>query len=178
MNEYGKELSTQDGLGHDHGRAAPARSRYAHWLIAFFLGVIAACLLLRTDSPLGSLALAQPSSLAGARGVFAFTGQLSKERYGLFMVDVDQGTIWCYELNDRKHLNLVAGRSWRYDRYLEEFNVGEPKPDEVEKMVEDARNRRLQGAGSRSLSPPPSPTAPAKQQTAPQSNPDGAPEDS
>lgn len=106
-------------------------------------------LVLRNDSPLGSLALAQPTSLAGARGVFAFTGQIEKDRYGVFMVDVDQGTLWCYEIAPRsgaKNLNLFAGRSWRYDRYLEQFNCGDVTPKEVEMMVEDERKDRLQQA--------------------------------
>ena len=136
---------SQDGARPtDAGEMPPRRpgsSRLAQWAIAFFLGVIAACLLLRSDVPIGSMALAQPSSLAGARGVFAFTGQISKDRYGVFMVDVDQGTIWCYEVDGSK-MNLFAGRSWRFDRYLERFNEGGVTVDEVEGMVEQQRRTR------------------------------------
>jgi hypothetical protein len=152
----------------------PSRPIFAHWVIAFFLGVIAACLLLRTDVPFGSMALAQPSTLAGARGVFAFTGQISKDRYGVFMVDVDQGTIWCYELTGNSRLDLVSGRLWRYDRYLEEFNIDEPSPIEVERMVEQQRRARAP------VTPPtnPPPSLPQEQQVPPdakEDDPSGAP---
>ena len=114
-------------------------------MIAVFLGIIAACLLLRLDEPMASRALGQPVSQAGARGVFAFTGQLTKNTFGVFMVDVDAGTIWCYEWDGgRGCLRLIAARSWRYDRYLEEFNACDLPPREVERMVEMERARRLQ----------------------------------
>lgn len=129
--------------------AARARgTQLAVWMIAVFLGVIAACLVLRLDEPVASRAFGQSVAQAGARGVFAFTGQLSKHTFGVFMVDVDAGTIWCYEWNEAKGcLKFVAARSWRYDRYLEEFNACELPPKEVESMVEMERARRLQEAG-------------------------------
>lgn len=121
------------------------RSSTAVWLIAVSLLVIAACLVLRLDSPPGGTAMAQPTSLAGARGVFAFTGQLSKGSYGVFMVDVDAGTIWCYECRpDKPDLRLVAGRSWVFDRYLEDFNSNNPSPEQIEAEVEQRRERKLQ----------------------------------
>jgi hypothetical protein len=137
-----------------------SRLNLPQWLTAFFLGVIAACLLLRQDHPLGSVALAQSTAMSGARGVFAFTGQLGKDRFGLFMVDVDQASIWCYEIRG-KDLELMAGRTWRYDRYLENFNVGEQSPADVGKMVEEERKRRLQGA----TVPPPASSDPTTPQS-------------
>lgn len=122
--------------------------RAALWSIVVLLGIIAACLVLRLDEPLGARALAQPVAQAGARGVFAFTGQLSNNSFGVFMVDVDAGTIWCYEWNGAKGcLRLVAARSWRYDRFLENFNSCDPSPKEVERMVEIERSQRLQDVG-------------------------------
>jgi hypothetical protein len=134
------------------GAAGPLPPRIAPvavWLMVGLLGIIAACLVLRLDTPLSGQALAQPIAQAGARGVFAFTGQVTKNTFGVFMVDVDAGTIWCYEWNETKGcLKLLAARSWRYDRYLEQFNVGEPGPQEVERLVEMERAQRLQDAGS------------------------------
>ena len=130
------------------GVGASGASRTAIWLIVAFLGIIAACLVLRLDQPVVNRALAQPVAQAGARGVFAFTGQLSKNTFGLFMVDVDVGTIWCYEWNGVKGcLKLIAARSWRYDRFLENFNSCELPPKEVERMVEMERSQRLQEVG-------------------------------
>ncbi|MCP4593787.1 MAG: hypothetical protein GY842_23895 [bacterium] len=128
-------------------------SRLPHaavWLIAVSLAFIACSQVLDLDAPVANPAFGQAVAHAGARGVFAFTGQVTKNTYGVFMVDVDAGTIWCYEWDEgRGSLRLLAARSWRYDRYLEEFNVGEPTPREVESLVEIERTRRLQEAGAR-----------------------------
>ena len=74
--------------------------------------------------------------MAGARGIYAFTGQLTSKSYGLFMLDVDSGTVWCYEFqraaNGEPQMKLVAARSWISDRYLEEFNVADPVPSAVQ----------------------------------------------
>ena len=128
-------------------QAAPTRG--ATWVIAVSLVVIATCLVLRLDSWGGPTALGQPVSRSGARGIFAFTGQLSQGTFGVFMVDVDTSTLWCYEvLPSKPLLKLVAARSWKYDRYLEEFNIDpDTSPAVIEEMVEQQRQRRLQSAG-------------------------------
>ena len=127
--------------------AADARGRRTHlvlWLIAGLLGVIALELTVRDGGiSLDRAALAQFSNRAGAQGIQAFTGQLDKNTFGLFMLDVEAGTIWCYEFagsrpNDRR-LRLVAAREWLYDRYLRDYNVDEPSPDTVAAMVEHQR---------------------------------------
>jgi hypothetical protein len=79
--------------------------------------------------------------MAGARGVYAFTGPIDRNQYGLFMLDVDQGTIWCYEFateNGVRKLNLMAARAWIYDRYLEQFNT-EPDRDFIRNLVAEQR---------------------------------------
>lgn len=83
-------------------------------------------------------ALAQNPSVAGARGIFAFTGQLDSDRYGLFMIDIEQGTIWVYELEGgggARKLRLAAARTWLYDRYLKDFNCAAPSFREVQELV-------------------------------------------
>ena len=127
------------------------------WLIAGLLAVIAVALIFRGGSPsTTSLALAEPpvpsrAGIEGGRGIYAFTGQLSSRSYGLFMMDTDSGTVWCYEIqspgangaNSQPRLKLLAARSWIFDRYLEEFNTGEPIPSEVREMVQAQREQRL-----------------------------------
>lgn len=112
------------------------------WIIAVVLAFLAG-LLARRDADTGlPAALAQTTPLAGARGVFAFTGQLDANRYGLFMLDVDQGTIWCYEIDQvggTRKLRLVAARSWIYDRYLQDFNCAEPSFRTVQELVAQQR---------------------------------------
>jgi hypothetical protein len=123
------------------------------WIIALLLAVIATATIVRWDeSSLFKSAFAQSAAppragLEGARGIYAFTGQLNARSYGLFMLDADTGTVWCYEIQGtgakgEPRLTLVAARSWVYDRYLEEFNTGEPIPSQVREMVQQERIRR------------------------------------
>ncbi len=125
------------------GRAVP---HPVFWVIAAALVVIATTLVVRSDgASVGSLAWAQPTASGGARGVFAFSGQLSKGTYGVYMVDVDAMTTWVYEYLPQKGcLRLAAARTWRYDRYLESHNLCDLPPDVVEQMVEDQRTYRLE----------------------------------
>ena len=131
-----------------------ARARSPHpvyWVIATALVVIAACLAFRPGGlPVDSIALGQPVSSGGARGIFAFSAQLSKSSYGIFMVDVDSMTLWAYEYLPHKGcLRLAAARTWRYDRYLENHNLCDLPPEVVEQMVEQQRQFRLKSSKSR-----------------------------
>jgi hypothetical protein len=100
----------------------------------------------------------------GARGIYAFTGQLDHNRYGLFMLDIEQGTIWCYEIDNVggvRKLRLTAARSWIYDRYLRDFNCAAPDFRAVQQLVAQQRatpppaiGGRVDDAG-RGAQPPP-----------------------
>lgn len=122
-----------------------------YWVIAIALTVIATTLVVRDGGiSLGSAAFAQPVTSGGARGVFAFSGQLSAGTYGVYMVDVDAMTMWVYEYLPKKGcVRLAAARTWRYDRYLENHNVCDLPPDVVEQMVEEQRRFRLQSSESK-----------------------------
>jgi hypothetical protein len=120
----------------------PRPMHTAHWIIAIALAVIATALWMRPGAGM-PVALGQNQGMAGARGVYAFTGQLDSSRYGLFMLDVDQGTIWCYEIEQVdgvRKLKLVAGRTWTYDRYLQDFNCAKPDFRTVQQLVTQQRN--------------------------------------
>jgi hypothetical protein len=114
----------------------------AQWVIAVLLAFIAGVLWTRTGGEAVSAALAQQPPLVGARGIYAFTGQLDHNRFGLFMLDIEQGTIWCYEIDNVagvRKLRLIAARSWVYDRYLKDFNCADPIPREVQQLVAQER---------------------------------------
>jgi len=127
--------------------AMPAgrRASVASWVIAVSLALIALNMTLRAD-PFGQPAQAQSVRFAGARGIFAFTGPTTQSSYGVYMVDVDSGTLWCYEWATTpqgvKRLRLVSARSWIFDRYLEEYNVDGLSPSDVEELVDEQRRRR------------------------------------
>ena len=128
---------------------APPRKTAPHpiyWMIAGALMTIAVTLISqRGGSPLGDMAFGQPTTSAGARGVFAFSGQLTKNTYGVYVVDTDTATMWMYEyLGAKGCLRLAASRSWRFDRYLENHNLCDLPPETVEQMVEEQRLNRKQ----------------------------------
>jgi hypothetical protein len=68
--------------------------------------------------------------------------QLGPATYGLYLMDVDSGTISVYKTNpDGNRFRLMAARSFKYDRFLEDFNNDMPHPKEVQKLVEDQAQR-------------------------------------
>ncbi len=146
-------INESERTPHDELARHPIRStpHPVFWVIAVALIVIATGVVFRLDGPPGgNLALGQPVASGGARGIFAFSGQLSKASYGVFMVDVDAMTLWIYEYLPQKGcLRLAASRTWRYDRYLENHNLCDLPPEVVEQMVEEQRRLRLKSSQER-----------------------------
>jgi hypothetical protein len=127
------------------------------WVIAGLLALVAVGVWTRPTDPLLPAALAQGTPVAGARGVFAFTGPIDRDQYGLFMLDVDQGTIWCYAFENQagaRKLRLVAARTWVYDRYLKDFNCAEPTFRDIQALVKQQREQAA-GEPADSDKPPP-----------------------
>jgi hypothetical protein len=131
--------------------AVPPRNQTVLWVIALLLAVIATAMLTRGQAAISRTAVAQSADVTGRteiapRSIYAFSGQLTRDRFGLFMMDVDAATVWCYELAPREdsqlHMRLVAARSWYWDRSLEEFNVAGPVPGAVREMVLQQRSHR------------------------------------
>lgn len=127
--------------------AVPQQRQTVLWIIAILLAVIATVLLVR--SPLTPAAYADGPAM-GARGISAFTGQIDKNTYGLFMMDVDAKTVWCYQYVPAiRKLKLVAARSFMYDNYLQDYQNQEPNPVQVKSMLDDERKikNRLSNGG-------------------------------
>lgn len=128
----------------------PQQRQTVLWIIAILLAIIATAMIVRPDTSFLPTANASPSML-GARGIFAFTGQLDEHSYGLFMMDVDSSNVWVYQYQPgARKLKLVAARSFLYDRYLEDFqNDDVTKPDVVKAMLEKQRQAkaRISGGG-------------------------------
>ncbi len=156
----GKAIDSQENTQVQSDVSSLANSRFrrpmphpVYWVIAVALAVIAVQMVARPggapDWLQGNPALAQAVTSGGSRGIFAFSGQMSKSTYGLYMVDVDAMTLWVYEYQPQKGcMRLAASRTWRYDRYLENHNICDLPPDVVEQMVEDQRRYRLQSSES------------------------------
>lgn len=109
----------------------------AQWLIVVVLSVLVGALgaeLLLSDSPAG----AQTAS-AGRSGAFAIAGQITGDTYGLYLVDLDSGTICLYEyVAGERRLWLRAARTFLPDVKLDEYNT-QPAPKEIQKMAAEAR---------------------------------------
>ena len=134
------------------------RTRTVGWVLTVVLAVLATSLVMRRDegvlsrSALAQVGVPGSGSLVGGRGVYAFSGQLTSKTYGVFMMDVDAGTIWCYELdrgaNNELQLRLVSARSWLSDRHLEEYNVAPPIPSTGRTMVSQQRLQDAEDQGT------------------------------
>jgi hypothetical protein len=76
--------------------------------------------------------------------VIAVPLQLERDRYGLAMVDTGLETLWIYEISHRgpayQTLRLLAARSWKYDRHLEQFNNSEPTVEQVKRLLENLKH--------------------------------------
>jgi len=95
----------------------------------------------------GALLAPQAGAQVGAGGtsdggVFAIAGQITRDTYGLYLVDPRQGTICVYQyISAKRTLRLLAARTFVYDRQLDSYNT-EPKPADIAKMVAEARRLR------------------------------------
>ncbi len=71
--------------------------------------------------------------------ILAIPVQFERDSYGLAMVDTVGQTIWVYQLSDRgpvySRLKLLAARTWKYDKLLEQYNTAEPKPEQVRALL-------------------------------------------
>ncbi|HVP10822.1 MAG TPA: hypothetical protein VMV94_06480 [Phycisphaerae bacterium] len=134
---------------------AVPRQQTALWIIAILLAIIATAVVVRSPDVFGvPQAFGGDAPVPGARGVYAFTGQLAENRYGLFMMDVEAGNIWCYEyLPGTRKLMLVAARTYRYDRYLEDYNNDKgTNPEAVQALLHD-QNRIKERINGGEVSP-------------------------
>ena len=73
-------------------------------------------------------------------GVVAVAGQISRDIYGLYLIDLKNGTICVYGMTGSGQLKLLAARTYIYDCQLDSYNTT-PLPKEIAKLV--ARARRL-----------------------------------
>ena len=79
-------------------------------------------------------------------GILVVPVRFGRDNYGLAMVDTAGQTLWIYEINSRgpayNRLKLLAARSWKYDRLLQQYNTAEPKPEQVRMLLENLGQQR------------------------------------
>ncbi len=126
------------------GLSGQSRGHVVAWMgVAALSAAVAVWVIDRRPAPAPQAAYAQTAAPAplGARGIYMCPAQLGPTTFGLYMIDVDAGTLWCYEYTPNQ-LRLVAARSWIFDRYLEEYNVAGLRPADVAKLVQQQRSQR------------------------------------
>ena len=112
------------------------------WSLVAVLGVIAAGLVVNL-----ALAVASdqptPAGAGDKARVFVTAGQISRDTYGLYLVDFEKKTICVYQIRPKSRdnkLQLMAARTYAFDVQLDELNTS-PAPREIKKMVE--KHKRL-----------------------------------
>jgi len=90
-----------------------------------------------------ALAQVPPASgLLGARGIYMMPAQLGPTSYGLYIMDVDSSTVCVYRaLPEISRFKLMAARSFKNDRFLEDLNNENPTPKQVQDLVQKQRTR-------------------------------------
>ena len=111
------------------------------WLLPALIVLGVLCIFFIGGKP-GSPTNAQADLQAGTEGrILVIPVQIGRDSYGLAMVDTVGETLWIYELSSRgpthNRLELLAARSWRYDRLLQQYNTAEPKPEQVRILLEN-----------------------------------------
>lgn len=83
-----------------------------------------------------------PSPMLGARGIYMMPAQLGPNTYGLYLMDVDSSTICVYRAEpDNSKFRFMASRSFKFDRFMEDFNTEGLRPKDVQKLVEQQKQR-------------------------------------
>ena len=116
----------------------------AKWLIVILLSVIATCLVIEVGSgPSSAFAADEADATAGAAGrMLAVAGKVTPDTYGIYLVDLKNGTIAVYQYYKARtpQLRLLAVRNFTFDVQLDEYNT-EPPPREIKKLVQ--QHKRL-----------------------------------
>lgn len=75
--------------------------------------------------------------------------QLGRDRYGIAMADTVAERLWVYEMQGRTmtgaRLRLLAARSFKYDKLLDEYNTAEPRPHQVKELLEKLSQKQQGG---------------------------------
>jgi len=126
-------------------RRSPGAGSTGRWLVVALLGVIAACLLIEVGA--GRVGAQGPTHSAGAGGAFIVAGQITRDTYGLYLVDTEHATMALYEYQpSSRKLRLLATRTYTFDVQLDEYNT-ELSPREVRELV--AQQKRLEDTPAR-----------------------------
>ena len=111
------------------------------WLVVVALGLLAAGLLVELGRATAQDHVAPPDvaadqpAPAAPPSVFAVAGQVTRDGYGIYLVDMGNQTLCVYQyVPSMKKLHLLAARTYAFDTQLDDYNT-EPSPREIRNMV-------------------------------------------
>jgi hypothetical protein len=79
----------------------------------------------------------------GARGLYMMPAQLGPSTFGVYLMDVDSQTLCVYRATpENNRFRLMAARSFKNDRFLEDYDNEGLLPKDVQKMVGNQRQRQ------------------------------------
>ena len=113
----------------------------AQCLVSAALALVAGMLVGELFQARPADAQSAPAAGGDASGVVVVAGQVARDIYGLYLVDLRHGTICVYQYSGaerERRLRLVAARAYLYDCQLDSYNT-EPAPEEVRNLVRGAR---------------------------------------
>ena len=113
------------------------------WLLVAALGVLVAGLLVELGRATAQDDIPLPPSAGPAAtdesSVVAVAGQVTRDGYGLYLLDLRNQTITVYQyVPNNRVLRLLAARTFAFDVQLDEFNT-EPSPREIRDLVGTTR---------------------------------------
>ena len=119
------------------------------WLLPAFI-VLCVLFLFFAASRFSLPSKARAQLKAGEQnGILVIPIQIGRESSALAMVDTVGQTLWVYELSIKapphSRLKLLAARSWRYDKMLQQYNTAEPTPEQVRILLQNLGKKK--GAG-------------------------------
>ena len=111
--------------------------RTVRWVVVALLAAMAGGLAVEWWR--GTPAAAQVRADGRPMQLQAVPGQISRDTYGVFLVDSESGRMAVYELESGKagkKLRLIAARYVAYDLRLDDYNNTEPLPRDVRALIE------------------------------------------
>jgi len=128
-----------------NGRGRPLSA--ARWLIVAALGATAALLL--TELVRSAETVGGPSDPpVVARNLIAVAGQITRDSYGVYLIDPEKGTMSVYQyLATAKSLRLLASRNCIFDLELDDYNT-QPPPRQIKELVEQQKHLSDSAAGA------------------------------
>ncbi len=120
-------------------RPPPSITPAQWWIVALLAAIV---LLVGTATFFPPAASAQSESTGTTQssgGMLAVAGQITRDSYGLYLVDLRNDTICVYEYVGGRpgSLHLRAARTFAYDCRLDSYNT-EPPPEKIAEMVSKA----------------------------------------